>query len=119
MADEDLHAQDGGDSKEAFLKPSLARELILTSLQGHVPHGSSAANSASTKPLKMSNEAAAAASELMRLFVVEARKRAAAAAECEAEASTASSTAESEKTQVLIGAHHIKELAAELLLEFS
>ena len=93
------------------IRVPLVRELIASSQQ---------------KPMKMSTEAAEATSELLRLFVVEARNRAAIEAECELESQgpSTSATIEADKTKksddrAIIGAHHITKLAAELLMEFS
>ena len=64
---------------------------------------------------RCSKEAALAASELLRLFVVEARNRASIEAECEAEGII--DGVDDDKT--MIRADHITKIAAELLMDFS
>lgn len=119
MADHD----DDDDASEERVRISheLTRELVLSSLAAV-----SGSEKSAGKPLKMTNDAVLAAAELLRLFVVEARGRAAVEAECEAEGAGAARVGDSPNGEdgasggkVLIGAHHITKLAAELLMEFS
>jgi CENP-S associating Centromere protein X len=136
MADHDDDAGSAGEERPR-ISPELTRELVLSSLAAAGVGGSSSSSekpAGNNKPLKMTNEAVLATAELLRLFVVEARGRAAVEAECEAEgAGTAAfarrksdasdddddDDAKGAGSRVLIGAHHITKLAAELLLEFS
>jgi CENP-S associating Centromere protein X len=132
MADHDDDAGSAGEERPR-ISPELTREIVLSSLAA-AGVSSSEKPAGNNKPLKMTNEAVLATAELLRLFVVEARGRAAVEAECEAEgAGTAAfarrksdasdddddDDAKDAGSRVLIGAHHITKLAAELLLEFS
>jgi CENP-S associating Centromere protein X len=136
MADHDDDTGSAGEERPR-ISPELTREIVLSSLAAAGVGGPSASSekpAGNNKPLKMTNEAVLATAELLMLFVVEARGRAAVEAECEAEgAGTAASAcrksdasdddddddAKGAGSKVLIGAHHITKLAAELLLEFS
>jgi len=64
---------------------------------------------------RCSKDAVAAAGELLRLFILEARNRASIEAECEPDASV--ETTADGKTR--IRADHVAKIAAELLMDFS
>ncbi len=94
--------------------PSLTRQLLTL----HHPNQ------------KFTNDAITLSSELLRLFIIEARRRAAIEAECESELSTMmddddndSDDSETEKNNkrrvVQIRADHIAKVAAELLMDLS
>lgn len=93
--------------------PSLTRQLLTL----HHPNQ------------KFTNDAITLSSELLRLFIIEARRRAAIEAECESELSTMmdddddSDDSETEKNNkrrvVEIRADHIAKVAAELLMDLS
>jgi hypothetical protein len=79
---------------------------------------------------KFTNDAITLSSELLRLFIIEARRRAAIEAECESELTTMmddddndSDDSETEKNNkrrvVEIRADHIAKVAAELLMDLS
>mmetsp|Transcript_32005 Transcript_32005/g.54630 ORF Transcript_32005/g.54630 Transcript_32005/m.54630 type:complete len:97 (-) Transcript_32005:243-533(-) len=78
---------------------------------------------------RFSNDAIELSSEFLRMFVLEARRRAAIEAECEAEAEIVDPSSEimtddddngtSKKKVVKIRADHIAKIAAELLLDLS
>jgi hypothetical protein len=70
-------------------------------------------------PKRVSNEAILAVSELLRLFVTEARHRAVIEAECEKEGGDAGSMEISREGYTPIHAHHISKVAAELIMDFS
>jgi len=67
------------------------------------------------KPKRVSNEAALAAGELLRLLVQEARERAAIEAECEKEGDST----DIDDGKIVIRADHVAKIAAELLMDFS
>lgn len=83
--------------------------------------------------LRMTNEAALTAAELLRLFVVETRNRASILAECEEEmlgASPIPRTAQMDDTQtnltnerehnrVAIKSNHVTQVAAEIIMDFT
>lgn len=92
--------------------PSLTRQLLTL----HHPNQ------------KFTNDAITLSSELLRLFIIEARRRAAIEAECESELSTMmdddddndSETEKNNKRRVVeIRADHIAKVAAELLMDLS
>ena len=92
--------------------PGLVKKLILG--RGDQP------------PKRITNEAVHATSELLRLFVHEAKHRAGIEAECEKEGAadqTGDGIEASDKNggddRVLIRADHITKVAAELLMDFA
>lgn len=91
-------------NKTPTVNTELARQLVMKK--------GTASSSKGAK--RCSPEAALAASELLRLFVVEARNRASIEAECEAEGII--NGADDDKT--MIRADHITKIAAELLMDF-
>lgn len=79
---------------------------------------------------RVSGDAALLSSELLRLFVLEARNRAAVEAECEVEGDIDGNDMDDDSTDdklnslsrtqgVAVRAHHITKIAAELLMDFS
>ncbi len=101
-------------SSPPTVPPSLTRQLLTL----HHPNQ------------KFTNDAITLSSELLRLFIIEARRRAAIEAECESELSTMmddddndSDDSETEKNSkrrvVEIKADHIAKVAAELLMDLS
>ena len=99
------------DNEGPTIDPSLVRQLLLKEGKGSK---------------KISKEATQAASELLRLFVLEARNRSAIEAECE-DAGAAVRDDDDDNVQgartdtgrVMIRADHINKIAAELLMDFS
>ena len=92
--------------------PGLVKKLILR--KGDRP------------PKRITNEAVTAASELLRLFVHEAKRRAGIEAECEKEGGAEQRSDGIEANdkdggddRVLIRADHITKVAAELLMDFA
>ena len=97
-------------SSPPTVPPSLTRQLLTL----HHPNQ------------KFTYDAITLSSELLRLFIIEARRRAAIEAECESELSTMmdddndSDDSETEKSRVVeIRADHIAKVAAELLMDLS
>lgn len=68
---------------------------------------------------RMTKEAALAAGELLRLFILEARNRAGIEAECEVEGSGTLGDNDNNGGKAMIRADHITKVAAELLMDFS
>lgn len=87
---------EGNSVTTAILNESLTKKLVL------VNH---------PKGKKISAEGAAAASELLRTFVIQARHRAGIEAECDKEANMSENGS--------IEAHHVTKIAAELVMDFS
>lgn len=96
---------------------ALTRRLILSSLAMADGEGEGHGG-----PVRISADAVALAAELLRLFVAEAQHRAGILAECEQEAAVAPDADGAEAgatTAVRIDAHHITQIAAELLMDFT
>lgn len=89
-------------SKTPTVNPELVRQLVMK-------------KGTNKNSKRCSQEAVSAASELLRLFIVEARSRASIEAECEAEGKIDGN--DDDKT--MIRADHITKIAAELLMDFS
>ena len=90
-------------SQQPPFSAALTRKLILSAVDNE-------------KQIKLSNDAVDLASELLRLFVVEARYRASIQAECEEESRNVESSSDDKKTP--IQPHHITKIGAELLMDF-
>lgn len=110
------------DGNDATVSTALARELILKPQQQQQQQPLSGGNDKDTNSnnsnKRCTKEAASAASELLRLFVLEARNRASIEAECETEAKiTDENNAGIDKA--MIRADHIAKIAAELLMDFT
>ena len=97
------------NSPQPAFSAALTRKLILT-----------AAGVENEKQIKLSNEAVDLASELLRLFVVEARHRASIQAECddEEEAARDVESSSDETKKIRIQPHHVTKIGAELLMDF-
>ena len=93
-----------GETPTPTVNPELVRQLVM---KKGAPTNKNAK--------RCSREAASAASELLRLFIVEARSRASIEAECEVEGKIDGT--QDDKT--MIRADHITKIAAELLMDFS
>ena len=88
------------DDSNPTINTALVRELVLK--QGK-------------DSKRFTKEAATATSELLRLFILEARNRASIEAECETEGNLD----ENGDGKALIRADHITKIAAELLMDFT
>ncbi|KAL7451922.1 hypothetical protein ACHAWC_003679 [Mediolabrus comicus] len=105
------NSSSSSSSPPPTVPPSLTRQLLTL----HHPNQ------------KFTNDAITLSSELLRLFIIEARRRAAIEAECESELSTMmddddndSETEKNNKRRVVeIRADHIAKVAAELLMDLS
>jgi hypothetical protein len=108
------NSSSSSSSPPPTVPPSLTRQLLTL----HHPNQ------------RFTNDAITLSSELLRLFIIEARRRAAIEAECESELTTMmddddndSDDSETEKNNkrrvVEIRADHIAKVAAELLMDFS
>ena len=95
-----MTVEDDDDELPPF-SDSLVRKLI---------------SSKNKKTSRIANDGAAAASELLRMFVLEARSRAGIEAECDKEGSIPQAGG---STKTTIEAHHISKIAAELIMDFS
>jgi len=125
-----VETTDNHESEEPF-HPSLTRKLIQSSLVSSTTDENNGPPPAA-KSKRMTNEAVVAASEVLRLFVQEARHRAGILAECEHEGRMDAEEEEDDddddgktgnndasKKGPVVGADHIARVAAELLMDFS
>ena len=88
--------------------PSISASLTRQLLQLHHPNQ------------RFTNDAIMASSELLRLLIIEARRRAAIEAECESEVYMGQSqNSDSDMRRVEIRAEHVAKIAAELLMDLS
>lgn len=94
------------EERSPTVPPALARKLIVE-------------NGAKAKSKRLTREATLATSELLRLFIVEARSRAGIEAECETEGRLRAAETDENNDKAMIRADHITKIAAELLMDFS
>ena len=88
--------------------PSISASLTRQLLQLHHPNQ------------RFTNDAIMASSELLRLLIIEARRRAAIEAECESEVYMGQSqNSDNDMRRVEIRAEHVAKIAAELLMDLS